>query len=143
MTCTFFGDSSKTKIVVALVSFAIRKLIEKYNVNIFYVGCQGEFDVMVYEILKQMKIEYPQIAYHIALAHMSDEVNCSYAESGIFVSPNSNSNLPRNLAIENCCWWMIESSDYVISYAADKTSDAARFTQIAQLQGKTVIELAN
>ena len=69
-SCTFFGhrdcpESIKPKLREVLVD-----LINNHDVDMFYVGHQGQFDAYVHSELKRLKQEYPQINYAVVLAYM-------------------------------------------------------------------------
>ena len=50
----------------------IEKLITEDGVTEFYVGNQGQFDIRVYSVLKELKAKYPQIRYTVVLAYFPD-----------------------------------------------------------------------
>lgn len=68
---TFFGhrecpESIKTKLREVLID-----LITNHDIDMFYVGNQGRFDTIVRGVLRELKIEYPQINYaEIGRAHV-------------------------------------------------------------------------
>ena len=69
-TCTLFGhrecpDSIKPQLKEILID-----LITNHNVDMFYVGNQGRFDSIVRGVLRELKVEYPQINYAVVLAYM-------------------------------------------------------------------------
>lgn len=73
--CTSFGhrdcpETIKTKLREVLVD-----LIINHNVDMFYVGHQGQFDAYVHSELKRLKLEYPQINYAVVLAYMPGKKN--------------------------------------------------------------------
>ena len=45
-------------------------LIINHNVDMFYVGHQGQFDAYVHSELKKLKQKYPQINYAVVLAYL-------------------------------------------------------------------------
>ena len=68
--CTFFGhrecpETIKTKLREVLVD-----LITNHNVDMFYLGNQGQFDAYVRSSLRDLKKEYSQINYTVVLAYM-------------------------------------------------------------------------
>ena len=74
-SCTFFGhrecpDSIKTQLREILID-----LITNYDVNMFYVGNQGQFDTIVRSVLRELKKEYPQINYAVVLAYIPGKQN--------------------------------------------------------------------
>ncbi len=68
-TCTFFGHSDAPIEIEANLREVLYKLIEN-GVNTFLVGNNGNFDRLVRKILKEIKIEMPQIRYSVVLAYM-------------------------------------------------------------------------
>ena len=56
-TCCFFGHREVTHNIRDKLTVVIEKLITEENVTKFYVGNQGQFDSMVYSVLKELK--YP------------------------------------------------------------------------------------
>ena len=71
--CCFFGHREVTHNIREKLTAVIEKLITEDSITEFYVGHQGQFDSMVYSVLKELKAKYPQIRYAIVLAYMPDE----------------------------------------------------------------------
>ena len=46
-SCTFFGHRDTKKEIEPIIKSTLIELIEKNNVNIFYVGNNGNFDMIV------------------------------------------------------------------------------------------------
>ena len=68
--CTFFGhreypDSIKIKLQEVLIDLIINS-----DVDMFYVGNQGQFDAIVHGVLRELKNEHPRIDYAVVLAYM-------------------------------------------------------------------------
>ena len=74
-TCCFFGHREVTHNIRGRLTAIIEKLITENGVTNFYVGNQGQFDSMVYSVLKELKVKYPHIRYPlsslICLIHIS------------------------------------------------------------------------
>ena len=68
--CTFFGHRDCPETIRLKLREALMDLIVNHNVNMFYVGNQGQFDAYVHSELKKIKQEYPQINYAVVLAYM-------------------------------------------------------------------------
>ena len=66
-TCTFFGHRDCPETIKPKLRSTIIDLIENHNVDMFYVGNQGQFDAMVRSALKKLKQEYPHIDYAVVL----------------------------------------------------------------------------
>ena len=72
-TCCFFGHREVTHNIRPKLTAVIEKLITEDGVTEFYVGHQGQFDSMVFYVLKELKAKYPKIRYTVVLAYMPDE----------------------------------------------------------------------
>ncbi|MBQ5562475.1 MAG: hypothetical protein IIT39_03715 [Clostridia bacterium] len=84
-TCCFFGHREVTRNIKPKLTEIIEKLITEDGVTDFYVGHQGQFDSMVYSVLKELKVKYPQIRYTVVLAYMPDEhIKEVYGEDTLF-----------------------------------------------------------
>lgn len=55
MICTFFGHRDTLDDVAILLDTVLTDLIENKNVDVFYVGNQGNFDKIVKRQLDKMK----------------------------------------------------------------------------------------
>ena len=139
LICTFFGhrdcpDTIRTKLREVLV-----ELIANHGVEMFYVGNQGRFDTIVSGVLRDLKKEYPNIDYAVLLAYMpcrqnEDEDSDTMLPEGIeFVHPR--------YAISWRNSWMLQQSDYVVTYITHSWGGAAKFADKAKKQGKRVINI--
>ena len=72
-TCCFFGHREVIHTIRDKLTAIIERLITEDGVTEFYVGNQGQFDSMVYSVLKELKAKYPNIRYTVVLAYMPDE----------------------------------------------------------------------
>lgn len=138
--CTFFGhrdcpDSIKLKLREVLLDLVLQQ-----NVNMFYVGNQGGFDAIVRGVLRELKNEYPQINYAVVLAYMS----CSQNEN----EDTSDTMLPEGIEFVHpryaISWrnnWMLQRSDFVVTYITHSWGGAAKFADKAKKQGKRVFNI--
>ena len=70
MTVTFFGHRSTPDSVKPLLKKVLRELINQDGAKMFYIGNEGRFDRMAYDVLKELKEEYPFIDYKVVLAYL-------------------------------------------------------------------------
>ena len=142
MTCTFFGHRTVHEKIEPTLRSTLIDLIENHGVNLFYVGNQGAFDSMVHRVLKELSTEYP-ITYHVVLAYMpkkANEFNATYYSDTIIV--DGLEKVPKRYAIDFRNKWMVNHSDYVVTYVThDAGSGAAKFKALAERQGKTIINI--
>jgi hypothetical protein len=141
-SCTFFGhrecpDSVKTKLWEVLVD-----LIENHEVDMFYVGNQGQFDAMVRSTLRELKKVYPQTKYTVVLAYMPGKqteydnyVDTMLPEGIEFVHPRYAISWRNN--------WMLRQSDYVVTYITHGWGGAAQYADKTRRQKKTVINISD
>ena len=127
-TYCFFGHRVVTHNIREKLTSIIEKLITEDNVTEFYVGHQGQFDSMVYSVLKELKSKYPQIRYTVVLAYMPDEhIKDVYGEDTLF--PDGLENVPKKFAISKRNDWMIQHSDFAVCYVYKVTGGAAKFRE--------------
>ena len=136
--CTFFGyRDSPIELRPKLIQ-AISTLIEKHAVDTFLVGNNGKFDSMVVSVLKELSIAYPHIRFSVILSYMPTS---STSDLSYTLLPEGIENVPKKFAISWRNTWMIDHSDFVISYVTHSFGGAAKFTEAAKRKNKTVIEL--
>lgn len=112
-------------------------LIEKQGADEFYVGNQGNFDAMVRRQLKDLSKTH-NISYNVVLAYLPDKnsepIPCSVYPEGI-------ETVPRKFAINYRNKWMLNKADMVICYVTHSSSGAGQFVELAEKQGKRIINL--
>ena len=122
----------------------VENLITEYGVNIFYVGNNGQFDHLVAAVLRELKSRHPQISYSIVLAYLPEREKehnqLSYTET---IYPEGLEDTPPRFAISKRNKWMVQQSEYVISYVEHSFGGAAQFTEYARKKHRTVINLAD
>lgn len=138
--CTFFGhrecpDSVKTKLREVLVD-----LIENNGVDMFYVGNQGQFDAIVRSTLRELKKVYPQTDYAVVLAYMPGK-QTEYDDYSDTMLPEGIESVHPHYAISWRNNWMLQQSEYVVTYITHSWGGAAQFVKKAKLRKKIVIEL--
>ena len=139
-TCCFFGHREVMHNIKEKLKAIIEKLIAEDGVTEFYVGHQGQFDNMVYSVLKELKAKYPQIRYTVVLAYMPDEhIKDVYGEDTLF--PDGMENVPKKFAISKRNDWMIQQSGFAVCYVYKITGGAAKFREKAVKKGLRLIQV--
>lgn len=140
MTCIFFGHKDSPQNIKPLLKTTIVDLIETKEADVFYVGNHGNFDAMVKSVLKELSEQY-NINYYIVLAYLpfNKTEGADYSHT---VYPGEIEATPKRFAISFRNKWMIEQSDYVISYITHSFGGAAQFVERARKKGKTIINLS-
>ena len=141
--CTFFGHRDCPNNLYVPLRNKIEELILNCNVDLFYVGNNGNFDAMVKEALKELKITYPSIQYYVVLAYMPTKAD-EYAQGKICdtLYPFGIENVPKRFTISWRNKWMVKHSDFVIAYVKHSFGGAASFVDYTQKSGRSVIDLA-
>ncbi|MBQ3084448.1 MAG: hypothetical protein IJC46_03225 [Clostridia bacterium] len=137
--CTFFGHKDTPNKIEPLLRAALIDLIEKQRVSLFYVGNQGSFDRMVRKVLRELKALYPQIDYAVVLAYLPEKPNPQEDYSDTIYPLEG---VPPKFAIDRRNHWMIDHSDFVVSYVWKPWGGAAKFKGIAEKKGLQVLNLA-
>ena len=139
-TCCFFGRREVTHNIRDKLTAIIENLITETGVTEFYVGHQGQFDSMVYSVLKELKAKYPHIRYTVVLAYMPDEhIKEVYGEDTLF--PDGLEFVPKKFAISKRNDWMIRQSGFAVCYVHKITGGAAKFREKAEKKGIRVIDV--
>ena len=139
-TCCFFGHREVTHNIREKLTAIITKLITEENVTEFYVGNQGQFDSMVYSVLKELKANYLQIRYSVILAYMPDEhIKEIYGENTLF--PDGMESVPKKFAISKRNDWIIQQSGFAVCYVHKITGGAGKFREKAEKKGLRVIDV--
>ena len=139
-TCCFFGHREVTHNIREKLTAIIKKLITEDGVTEFYVGNQGQFDRMVYSVLKELKSKYPQIKYTVVLAYMPDEhIKDVYGNDTLF--PDGLENVPKKFAISKRNDWMIQQSGIAVCYGYKITGGAAKFREKCVKKGLRVTQI--
>ena len=140
--CTFFGHRECPGSIEPKLREVLIDLIENHAVRMFYVGKQGEFDIMVRTLLKDLVLAYPHINYAVVLDRIPNKPD-SYDTCDC-----SDTMLPEGIELVHprfaISWrnkWMINRSDYVVTYVTHSWGGAAQFAELAEKQKKIIISL--
>lgn len=142
MTVTFFGHRSTPDSVKPLLKKVLRELINQDGAKMFYIGNEGSFDRMAYDVLKELKEEYPFIDYKVVLAYLErrkkDIKKFSPWET---VFPDELTKTPPRFAIAKRNRIILRLADTAVVYV-EGPGGAADFKRLAEACGKRVINLA-
>ena len=138
--CTFFGhrecsDSIKTKLREVLID-----LITNHNVDMFYVGNQGQFDAIVRGALRELREECPQINYAVVLAYIPGK-QTEYDDYSDTMLPEGIESVHPRYAISWRNNWMLKQSDYVVTYITHSYGGAVQYAKKAGFWKKTIVSL--
>ena len=140
MICTFFGHRDASDTVRPLLREVLTDLIERQHVTSFYVGNQGRFDAMVRSLLASIAQTH-QIEFDVVLAYYPNKPDPLF-EAFDTLLPEGIETVPRRFAIDYRNKWMLEQSDFVVTYVTHSFGGAAKFKELAEKKNKVVIELS-
>ena len=106
----------------------------------FYVGNQGQFDAIVRNVLRGLKMDYPSINYAVVLAYMPGK-KTEYDDYSDAMLPEGIESVHPHYAISWRNNWMLRESDYVVTYITHSWGGAAQYAAKARKTGKTVINV--
>lgn len=128
--CTFIGHRGCPWDMKDKLEEAVEELIVKEGVRLFYVGNQGGFDRLVYQVLCDMEKRYP-IKTKVVLAYINQKEKDSYYDPEKTVYPEEIAKALPRFAIHKRNEYMIQKSRYLICYLNVSFSNAYTFVEKA------------
>ena len=129
--CTFFGHSQCPDLRSELRDAVMR--LAGDGVDMFYVGDNGRFDAQARSVLSELGLRYGVVLAYLPKGTGADFGDTMFPEGLELVHPR--------YAIERRNGWMLERSDYVVTYVHHSWGGAAKFAALAERQGKRMIRL--
>lgn len=142
LTCTFFGHRDCPASIKPKLRAVMKELIVRYGVDRFYVGRQGAFDAMARSVLRELAEIYPHISYAVVLERLPGPRDKAVWDFSDTIFPEGLETVPPRFAIFRRNEWMLKQADFVVAYVIHDWGGAARFTEKARQQGKTILNLA-
>lgn len=139
-TVTFFGHKDTPKEIEPTLRTTLINLIENHNAVNFYVGNNGNFDIMVHYVLEDLSAVYP-IQYAVVLAYLPVKKDESENLNNTIL-PEDIETVPKRFAISYRNKWMLDHSDIVVTYVTHNFGGASQFKDLAERKGKRLIELS-
>ncbi len=132
--CSFIGHS---KIVDARdLEIRLRKvlveIIEEKEIDVFYLGGYGDFDMLCAKVISKLKEEYMHIKSYLILAYYSPKMNQQNAmlyDGTIY--PNLE-HIPKRFCILERNKWIINNSEIIISYVKYSFGGAYKTLELAR-----------
>ena len=142
LACTFFGHSDCPETIRPNLQAVLIDLIVNQNIEMFYVGNQGQFDAIVRNVLRVLKMDYPSINYAVVLAYMPGKKS-EYEDHSDTMLPEGIEMVHPHYAISWRNNWMLRQSEYVVTYITRTWGGAAQYAAKAKRLKKNVINLHN
>lgn len=139
-SCCFLGHSRLYDEIKPQLTNAIEQLIMKEGVTRFYVGTQGSFDKLVYGVLCELE-EKHQISIVVVLAYLNQEKETPYYDLEKTIFPDILTKTPFRFAISKRNAYMIENSEYLVTYINTPFSRAYANIEQAINKKKHIINL--
>lgn len=143
--CCGFGHRQVYDPISPSLYKILENLIVKENCTVFMTGKSGEFDECFSSALFSLKRSYPHISVILVMPYLSKELNAyktvyehAYDE---IVIPEISASAHYKAAIKLRNRWMIDHSDFVISYLFRDFGGAYEAVKYASKQNKNVIDV--
>lgn len=137
-SCTFIGHADCDESIKENLYLAIEKLINEYNVTVFYVGTHGKFDYYAYAVLKELEKFY-KIEIFVVLSNLTHVPE--YIKGAKTVFPDIVAKSPYKYAIIKRNRYMIEKSAFLICYINHTFSNTYNFVKFAISKNTHIINL--
>lgn len=141
-TCTFFGHRECPNSIKPKLREVLIDLIEDQAVDTFYVGQQGAFDAIVRSVLGELVSVYPYIHYAVVLERMPpnhDSLDTrDYSDTML---PEGIESIHPRYAISWRNNWMLNRSDFVVTYIPHSWGGAAQFAEKAARMNRYIINI--
>lgn len=135
MRCFFVGHRDASSSVLEKLRAEVERHICQLGVTDFVVGQYGAFDHMAANAVAAAKRTHPEITLGILLAyHPAERDVCPVTEYDYTVYPPEMERMPKRFAIIRADQYMIKNSDYLITYAWKRGSNAYKLLEYAQKQ---------
>ena len=140
LSCCFIGHKDCSNTIRNNLLKTIEILIKEKNVTTFYVGTQGGFDRLVYDVLCELESIY-KIEINVVLAYLNDNRDEKYYDIAKSIYPDELTKMPLRFAIRRRNSYMIDKADYVICYMNNPFSNTFTNVKEAAQKKKQIINL--
>ncbi len=142
--CCFCGHGKEWNLPIDIdqrVKEKIKNLI-KVGVNIFYSGGMGAFDKKCETVVRQLKRENENIQIILIIPYRTKAIDAAFQEKKYdeIIYPDLGQ-VHFKAAIQKRNRWMIDNSDYLISYVRNSTGGARQSFEYAKKTNINIIEL--
>ena len=138
MTCTFFGHRDTPISLKDNIKKAITDLIENEIVD-FYVGNNGNFDLLAQAVLVELLKENKDINCYIVLSYLGESALCGFQELTIF--PEELANVPKRFAISKRNEYLLKKSTVVVCYVESSFTNSYKWVERARKKGLAIIKI--
>ncbi len=115
-TCFFIGSRYASSSIEQQLMEAVEKHIIEYGVTTFTVGHYGLFDSLVIRVLRDAKKRHKDIKLYLLAPYALDQNRKAPEEFNGTFYPDGLEFVPKRYAIVKANRYMVQHSDYLISY---------------------------
>ena len=144
-SCFFIGHRDSPESLLAHLTILLERLIVEENVGHFYVGQYGNFDRMAALAVKQLKKQYPYITLNLVIPYHPAErpISAPPGFDGTYY-PWEDEKIPKRLAIIKTNQHMVDTCDYLITYAFHFHGGTGQIVEYARKrESKGLIQITN
>lgn len=140
--CSFFGHADlygQSDQITQKLRTVIINLVEQ-GVDTFYAGNHGEFDILSSRVVCDLKTLYPQIQVVVVLCYPNElqYLRCQFTD---FLMPPEIEAAPKRACIVKRNHWVVDNSDYIVSFIRFEIGGAYSVIQYAKKHHKQIIEV--
>ena len=146
-SCCFAGhsDYGYNEDFYNMLISEIESLILNQEVNEFYVGNYGVFDIMSARAVRSLKTKHHHIKLYLTLPYLTSEINEDkeryYKDFDAILIAKFPESTPRRLGILKCNEYMVNKCDFLLCFVKYSWGGAAKTLEYAQKKGN--IEIVN
>ena len=140
MNCTFFGHKDCPSNIKQILKNEIIKCYLQNNVRCFYVGNDGNFDLLVQSILFELSTSLGDLDFTIVLSRPDENIDQSLFSHTYF--PPCLDNVPPRFRISKRNEWLINNSYFIITYTARYISNTYKWVRRGYKKGLKITNAA-
>ncbi len=119
--CCFAGHSDlHDRRVVNEIKKIADSLVTKHNVNEFWVGNYGGFDVCSASAIQELKKSYPHITLDLVIPYLTNSINeykdLYYGKYDHILMADISENTPKRFYIAKSNEYMVDNCEFLICY---------------------------
>lgn len=131
--CFFLGHQDAPESSGADLTRVLEILIKESRVEEFIVGNYGRFDILVQNMLVQMKEKYPHITLTLLLPyHPAVKVVSLPKGFNQTFYPDNMEKVPKRYAIVKANQYMVNYCDYLVAYLRYPGTNTAKLVEFAK-----------
>ena len=136
-TCFLIGHRDSGMEVYFLLMAEVERHVTEYGVTDFYVGHYGGFDRLAAQAVKEVKERHPEVQLTLVLPYHPAirPINTPKGFDGTFY-PWEDEKIPKRLAIIKTNQRMVDTCDYLITYAYHFLGGTGQIVEYARKREK-------